>query len=501
MQQKPKLLLITPPYHAGVVEAAGSWPHIGFVYIAGHVRDTGFDVEIYDAMTKGHSIDQIKERIKDAKPDFVGSTAYTSSINDAVAVLRAAKEVNPNIITLIGGIHANFCYKELLRDHPDVVDIAVRGEGEITTPEVMRVFSEAFSAGATGQAADTGFPSGAGLDKVLGIAYRENGQVRVNPPRPFIEDLDSLIPAWDLVDWEDYSFYVMPGSRLGIVNSSRGCVNECSFCSQQKFWRRSYRERKAEKFVEEIEYLRDRYGVNVVMLSDEYATRNRERWERILDLMIERRTGVYLLLETCVGDILRDADIMWKYKKAGVLHIYVGVEATSQDKLDRFKKNIACEQSKEAIRLINNAGMLTECSLVLGMPDETPETIEETLALAKHYNPDFAHFLMIAPWPYADIYNELKDYVVERDYAKYNFVEPVVKPKNMSMEEISQAVIDCYRRYYMDKVKEYDKIQDEFKRDYLLRSMKVMMENSFLVKHITGMGEIPEEVKKYLGKK
>lgn len=476
-----KLLLITPPYHAGVVEAAGSWPHIGFVYIAGHVRAAGFDVEIYDAMTKGHTLEQIKERIVRSKPDFVGSTAYTSSINDAMAVLRAAKEVNPNCITLLGGIHANFCCEELLIDYPDVLDIVVRGEGEITTPELMQAFA-----------------SGAGLERVLGIAYREKGQIRVNPPRPFVEDLDSLIPAWDLVDWQDYSFYVMPGSRLGIVNSSRGCVNECSFCSQQKFWHRSYRERKAEKFVEELEYLRDTYGVNVVMLSDEYATRNRERWERILDLMIERQTNVYLLLETCVGDIIRDADIMWKYKKAGVLHIYVGVEATSQDKLDHFKKNIACEQSREAIRLINDAGMLTECSFVLGMPDDTPEHIEETLALAKHYDPDFAHFLLIAPWPYADIYEELKDFVVEKDYAKYNFVEPVVKPKNMTMEEISRAVIDCYRRYYMDKVRDYDRMQDEFKRDYLLRSMKVMMENSFLVKHITGMGKIPNEVKKYL---
>lgn len=486
-----KLLLITPPYHAGVVEAAGSWPHIGFVYIAGHVRAAGFEVEIYDAMTKGHTMAQIKARIIDSKPDFVGSTAYTSSINDAMAVLRLAKDIDPKIITLIGGIHANFCYRELLQEYPEALDIAIRGEGEITIPELMQVLS----ASNPGELANI---SGAGLGKVLGIAYRDEGQICVNPPRPFVEDMESLIPAWDLLDWEDYSFYVMPGSRLGIVNSSRGCINECSFCSQQKFWHRSYRERSAEKFVEELEYLRDNFGVDIVMLSDEYATRNGERWERILDLMIERQVNVYLLFETCVSDIIRDADIMWKYKKAGVLHIYVGVEATSQEKLDQFKKNISCEHSREAIRLINDAGMITECSFVLGMPDDTPEHIEETLALAKHYNPDFAHFLLIAPWPYADIYKELREHVIELDYSKYNFVEPVVKPKNMTVEEISQAVIGSYRRYYMDKVKEYNKIEDDFKRDYLLRSMQVMMENSFLVKHLTGMGEIPEEVKKFL---
>lgn len=476
-----KLLLITPPYHAGVVEAAGSWPNIGFVYIAGHVRAAGFEVEIYDAMTKGHSLAQIKERIAAVRPDYVGCTAYTSSINAALEVLGAAKSVNPGIVTLLGGIHANFCYRELLEKYPNIIDIVVRGEGEITVPLIM--------------AADLASNE---PEQIAGIAFRRGELIYVTPERPFVADLDSLIPAWDLVDWADYTFYVMPGSRLGIVNSSRGCIHECSFCSQQKFWHRTYRERTAEKFVAELEHLRDTYGVNVVMLSDEYPTRNRERWEQILDLIIERGTGVYLLLETCVGDIIRDADIMWKYKKAGVLHIYVGVEATNQEKLDHFKKDIACEDSREAIRLINEAGMITECSFVLGMPDETPETISNTLALAKHYNPDFAHFLLIAPWPYADIYQELKDYVVESDFAKYNFVEPVTKPKHMTKEEIHQAVIDSYRNYYTDKVKEFGEMKDEFKRDYLLRSMQVMMENSFLVKHITGMGEIPEEVKKYL---
>lgn len=475
-----KILLITPPYHAGVVEAAGRWPHLGFIYVAGHVRAAGHQVELYDAMTKDHTLNQIKEHIAQVRPDVVASTAYTSSINAALDVLRAAKEVDPAIVTMVGGIHANFCYEELLRQSAHL-DFVVRGEGELTVPELL----EALEAGGD-------------LHKVRGIAFREEDAVVVTPGRPFIQDLDSLIPAWDLVDWEDYSFFVMPGSRLGLVNSSRGCPHDCCFCSQQKFWFKTYRERSAEKFVEELEHLRDTYGVNVVMLSDEYPTRNRRRWERILDLLIERKTNVGLLLETCVGDILRDADIMAKYRQAGVLHIYVGVEATDQEKLDQFKKNISCEQSRQALRIINEAGIITECSFVLGMPEETPESIEETLQLAKHYDPDFAHFLMIAPWPYADIYPELKEYIGEWDYAKYNFVEPVVEPKKMSKEEIARAVVDCYRKYYMDKLKTYTSIPDAFKRDYLIRSLKVMMENSFLKKYIGGLGEIPEEVKKLM---
>ncbi|MFZ3170454.1 MAG: cobalamin-dependent protein [Carboxydocellales bacterium] len=475
-----KIMLITPPYHAGVVEAAGKWPNLGFIYVAGHARAAGHQVVLYDAMTKDHSLAQIKERIDQVRPDVVASTAYTSSINAALDVLAAAKQVDSAIITMVGGIHANFCYQDLLKT-TDYLDYVVRGEGELTVPELLNTLE-----------------AGGDLGSVHGIVYRNDDAIVVTPNRPFVQDLDSLIPAWDLVDWEDYSFFVMPGSRLGLVNSSRGCPHDCSFCSQQKFWFKTYRERSAEKFVEELEHLRDAYGVTIVMLSDEYPTKNRQRWERILDLMIERQTNVDLLLETCVADILRDEDIMAKYRQAGVLHIYVGVEATDQGKLDQFKKDISCEQSRLALRIINEAGILTECSFVLGMPDETAESIAETLELAKHYDPDFAHFLMIAPWPYADIYPQLQEHIVEWDFAKYNFVEPVVKPKNMTKEQIAQAVIDCYRSYYMEKLKSYAAMTDTFKRDYLIRSLKVMMENSFLKKYIGGLGAIPAEVKKLM---
>ncbi len=480
-----KVLLITPPYHAGVVEAAGRWPNIALVYIAGHLRRAGHLPVIYDAMTKGHDLEEIRRRIEAEKPDCVATTAYTASINASMDVLKAAKEINPDIVTVIGGVHANFCYEELLAANPHL-DFVVRGEGEETFPELLAAIE-----------------AGGGLSKVRGIAFRKDGgrpAVVVTTRRPFIHDLDSLVPAWDLVEWDDYTMFVIPGSRLAVVNSSRGCNHDCSFCSQQKFWERTYRERSPENFVAELIHLNQAYGVDVAMLSDEYPTRDRRRWEEILDLIIASGLKMYLLLETRVEDILRDEAILPKYRQAGVLHIYVGVEATDQETLDRFNKRIKCEESARAIQLINAHGMISECSFVLGLPEETKESVQRTLALARRYDPDFAHFLHIAPWPYADMYGELKDYVITGDYSKYNFVEPVVKPAGMSAEEIGQALIDCYREFYMEKVRHFDRIADPFKREYLLLSMQVMMRNSFLKKHLGGMGKIPEEVRRYLDK-
>ena len=227
------------------------------------------------------------------------------------------------------------------------------------------------------------------LSKVKGIAFVKNGKVECSPARPFIEDLDSLSPAWHLVNWSDYPLYFIDDSTVAIVSSSRGCIHSCLFCSQHKFWQGSYRERDPYKFVSEIEHLATAYGINVFFIADEYPTRSRERWEKILDLLIEKQLGVHILMETCVPDIIRDQDILHRYRQAGILFIYLGVEATNDRKLEEFKKENKFEDSKEALRLVADAGMIVESSLIIGTPNETPESIKETLEVAYDYNADF----------------------------------------------------------------------------------------------------------------
>jgi anaerobic magnesium-protoporphyrin IX monomethyl ester cyclase len=336
MKNIKKIMLVTPPYHSGVVESAGVWLNVGFVSIAGSLRAAGYEPIYYDAMSHWHGYEDIQKRIEGEKPDVVATTAFTAEIVDALKVLKLSKDIDPGIITVIGNVHPTFCYEEILKDHYSYVDFIVRGEGEETMVDLTNALS-----------------AGEDVSKVRGISYWKDAQAVATASRAFIKDLDVLPMAWDLVDWPIYTYRTMEGSTLAIVSSSRGCSQQCSFCSQQLFWQRHWRGRSAENFVSELEFLRDTYGVNVVMISDETPTLDRARWERILDLLIERKVGTKLLMETRVDDIIRDEDIMWKYQKALVDHIYVGVEATTQKELDIFKKDIKAEQSKKALDLIN----------------------------------------------------------------------------------------------------------------------------------------------------
>ena len=116
MKKSAKILLITPPYHSGVVESAGVWLNVGFVYIAGSLRAAGYDPVIYDAMSHWHTYDDIRKRIEAERPDVIGTTAFTAEIVDALKVLKLAKEIDPKIVTVLGNVHPTFCYEEIFRD-------------------------------------------------------------------------------------------------------------------------------------------------------------------------------------------------------------------------------------------------------------------------------------------------------------------------------------------------------------------------------------------------
>src|SRR6185369_9192165 len=191
------------------------------------------------------------------------------------------------------------------------------------------------------------------------------------------------------------------------------------------------------------------YYVSVFMITDEHPTKSRGRWEAFLDAVIAKDMSVYLLMETRASDIIRDSDIIWKYRKAGIIYISFGVESADQPTLDALKKDQVIDDMKPVFDILREQEIVSEASFMVGFPDETSDSIKKTMYLAQLYNPDIANFFTFTPWPYADGYNDLKPLIRVDDYAKYNMVDPVLEPHGMSMLQIEVAIADGYRRFYM----------------------------------------------------
>jgi anaerobic magnesium-protoporphyrin IX monomethyl ester cyclase len=459
-----RILLIHPNYHSGGAEIAGNWPPAWVAYIAGYLKAAGYtDVSFVDAMTHHLSDDEVRERIAQARPDVVGCTAITPAIYKAERLLQIAKEVDPRIVTVLGGIHGTFMYPQVLKEAP-WIDAIVRGEGE-------QVFLNLV------QAVDQGrWP--AERSSVRGIAYLAQAQVVATPAEPTIEDLDRIAPDWGILEWDQY-IYIPMGVRVAIPNFARGCPFTCSFCSQWKFWR-DYRIRDPKKVVDEIETLVRDHQVGFFILADEEPTIHRKKFIAFCEELIERKLPVLWGINTRVTDILRDEKLLPMFRKAGLIHVSLGTEAAAQLKLERFNKETTIAQNKKAIQLLRDAGIVAEAQFIVGLENETAETLEETYRMAMDWKPDMANWAMYTPWPFSDLFQELGDKVEVFDFEKYNFVTPIMKPDAMERTELLDRVMNNYRRFYMRKsFFEYPWIRDKTKRKYMLGCLKAFLKSGF----------------------
>jgi anaerobic magnesium-protoporphyrin IX monomethyl ester cyclase len=479
------VLLITPPYHYGLADVLGSWVPLNLVYLAGAAREAGFSVEIYDALNKKHGYPEIEAHLCRAAADVVAVSACTATVNEALKTLELARKLNPAVVTVMGGVHASYLYREVLEQNP-AVDYVVIGEGEASFAELLCALRD-----------------GADCSQVAGIALRNGQEVVRTRVRPLEADLDRLATAWDLVDWPDYTYNVMPGSRLGAVSTSRGCEHDCTFCSQREFWQHCWRGRDPQRVVEELACVHRRFGVTLFQVSDEHPTRDAARWEALLDLLIERGLPIQFLMETRPGDLVRDREILGKYRLAGIIHVSIGAESREQARLDQMKKGLELGEVRQAVELLRQHGIVSELSFVLGHPDETPQSVAQTLKLAQDINPDSANFLALTPWPYSELYRELGGYLRETDYARYNLIDPVLEPEQMTLLQLELSLVDCFRKFYMGKVMEVMLMKDEFRRGYMVRATKIIMASPFVFKKFGQlvMGRVPEKLGEMMQKK
>ncbi len=461
-----RICLIHPNYHSGGAEIAGNWPPAWVAYLAGSLKAAGYtDIHFIDAMTDHLSPDQLRVKLAEIQPDVVGTTAITPSIYVAEETLAVAKEVLPNVRTVLGGIHATFMYKQVLSE-ADGIDVIVRGEGEEIIIELIRAMDEGR------------WP--ADRKSIKGLAYRDGDEIVATPAAPTVKDLDGITPDWSLLKWDSY-IYVPLGVKVAIPNMARGCPFTCSFCSQWKFWR-DYRVRDPIKVVDEIENLVNEHGIGFFILADEEPTINRRKFIQFCEELIARDLPekVQWGINTRVTDIMRDKELLSLYRRAGLVHVSLGTEAAAQMKLDQFNKETRVADNKEAIRLLREADIFVEAQFIVGLDNETPETLEETFQMAWDWQPDLANWAMYTPWPFTPLFQELGDKVEIFDFSKYNFVTPIMRPEAMDRATLLDRVMHNYRRFYSRKALfHYPWRGTGYRRRYLLGCLKAFAKAGF----------------------
>lgn len=461
-----RIVLIHPNYHSGGAEIAGTWPPAWAPYLAGHARNAGFDdITFIDAMTDNLDDEALASRLTALKPDLVGVTAITPSIYAAEDALKTVRKACPDAVTVLGGVHATFMYKQVLSEAP-WIDVIVRGEGEEIFVNLLRAVAEGR------------WPTD--RHAIKGLAFLDGEKIVATQAAPTVKDLDAIDPDWAILDWSKYR-YTPLGVRVAIPNLARGCPFTCSFCSQWKFWR-DYRVRDPKRVADEIERLVNDHQVGFFILADEEPTINRKKFVQFCEELIARGLPdkVKWGINTRVTDIMRDKDLLPLYRRAGLVHVSLGTEAAAQMKLDQFNKETTVADNKEAIRLLREADIFTEAQFIVGLDNETAETLEETFQMAWDWQPDLANWSMYTPWPFTPLYQELRDKVEVFDFSKYNFVTPIMAPEAMTRGELLDGVMKNYRRFYSRKALfHYPWRGRGFRRRYLLGCLYAFLKAGF----------------------
>jgi anaerobic magnesium-protoporphyrin IX monomethyl ester cyclase len=354
-------LLIFAPYPYAKRFIPRQFP-LGIGYISAVLREHAIDSWILDLSTRRYTDEQILRLLGVHSADVVGISAFTENFAEAAHVASLVREVTPDALIVLGGVHATFEYEALLREFPDI-DVAAVGEGETTMLQIC----EAFDGRRTG---DLSF-----LETIDGIAYREGTGITVTAPRLRNERLDELpFPAIDSLIEPGVNVYFQEETRSLPILTSRGCPYSCAFCSTAALHGREFRARSPVNVVDEIEERVEQYKLNAMSIVDDLFTFDKQRAKRICDEITRRGIEVSWGCSARVDTV--DPDLLRTMRRAGCTTIFYGIESLSDEILALIGKGFTRQQVDEAIQWTLDEGLEVDASFILGLPGETRESLD-----------------------------------------------------------------------------------------------------------------------------
>lgn len=464
-------VLLLNPYDENAVKNGLGFltPPLNLMYLAASIEKKLYSVKILDddLLQKGYF--KVAEIASKLNPTIVGVTATTSTIKTALKYLKVIKKLLPNTLTVIGGPHTTFMPIETLKSSKDL-DVVVLGEGEETIVDLLDNYSKGGSSN---------------LENVKGIVYRDmddssgNGHIKATPPRPLINDLDSLpFPARHLVPFESYG--LSKNSNGGMI-TSRGCVYSCGYCSSSLIMGKKFRSRSPENVVDEIEELFNTYHIDDIAFMDDTFMLNKKRAGSIAQEIKDRNLDVSFVASSRVDMV--NKDLLNQLQSSGMNTIYYGVESGSQRILNLMKKGITLKQAENAVNNAKNVGLEVLTSYIIGYPGETVEDMNKTIDFSIKLDPDYCQYSILTPFPGTPIYHDLKgkNLINTDKWEKYTVMKPILNyeelglTKNLIERKLAQAYLKFYTRpMYL------------LKHRYMLKVMIETLFRSFIIPRFRG---------------
>lgn len=426
----PKILLINP---RAKNDRAKFLP-LGLAYLAAVLEKNSFDVKVIDANALQMEDNCLINTVKKMSPDIIGLTAMTGGIEYVWEIAKMCKLALPNATLILGGPHPTILPEESIQKL--FVDIVVIGEGEETMKEIA-----------------VSRQKNSSLKNVKGIAYKEDGRVIITPRRENIVNLDDLpFPARHLFPfpqlYKSDSYRKKPVAR---ILTSRGCPYRCTFCYHGIFGR-ELRTRSPENVVEEIEFLKDRYGIKEFHIVDDNFNADKKRAIAICELLIKRKVNLPWACAQGMRVNNLDQEFLYLIREAGCYRTYLGIESGNQQILNNIQKDITLAMVEKAVVMVKKAKMVVGGLFMVGNYGETEETINDTINFAKKLKLDYASFCIATPYPGTVLRQQViqEGRLLTKKWSDLNrFTGAAFEWKNLSKSQIDRLYRKAYRDFYL----------------------------------------------------
>jgi anaerobic magnesium-protoporphyrin IX monomethyl ester cyclase len=424
-----RVLLANPPAKSIFARLGLTLPPLGLLYIAATLEAEGHVVAVQD-----FAVDGRVGRFDFSPYRVVGLTTDTCRSGLAYDLARRAKEAGALVV--IGGPHTHYCEEEALATGH--VDFVVRGEGEETMAELLRVLQ---GGGDPRRVAGLSFAGGRLADGSL--------EVLRSADRPPPADLSALpFPARHLVRLESYRKAQVFGRPAATITTSRGCPSNCHFCAVPDFVGRRLRYRTLENVMEEIDLLYHRHGYRALCFMDDNFTVN-PRWaSSIAREIIEREYDLHLWLFSRPDTIVRNPEMVELLARAGTKTIFMGIESGREETLKEFNKRYKPEVARQAVQLLKNSGIETLGAFILGSESDDRKTIQETVDFACDLDTETAQFSILTPFPGTRLYEQLKPNLKTGDWSKFDGMNLVFRHPGFPGRTLERWLLKANFHFY-----------------------------------------------------
>lgn len=434
------------------------FPPIELAQLGAMLRQCGAEVIVRDYPAMGKGLDAYVADLEEFRPDMVMVNVVTATAEqDFAALLVARQTLGEGVLTLAKGEYMEALGEQVLLENPHI-DFGFHGEIEIPIAKfcegsplqtleglIWRVSDENLIDGLSDEqikvsrkrppvwlAAE---PGTAGNETALRTA--EGTLIRRNPGHPLVENLDEL--PWPDRSLLDNNLYRSPetGKPLTVVHGNRGCPAKCIFCPAGSMSGYRVRLRSPQSLMDEIAECVTKFGINEFLFHGDTFTINKRWLLELCDLIIASGLKVRWGCNSRVDTI--DDERCQKMKAAGCWVVAFGIETGSQMIMDNMKKGQKIEQGYEAIAICKRNGLRTHAFMVIGMPWETTETLEETYKMACELDTDFFDFNIAYPLPGTEYYEiAVRDNLFETTSDASSYAEAAVRSYTLSSAELTE---------------------------------------------------------------